>query len=711
MSNKLNHSLIEKASRASQDKKWKKALKYWQKVIDGHELQAPVLAYSKLSEAWRRLGKIEKAKETLSEGYNIYGDHLHLMIESALLAIEQKQWTSGIEYAQTIIDQSSEPDITKKAIDILYISLIATGRFEEAHSTFVKLNSKETGFEKLLENKDLRKIINLLIYTKTSGKPYASSKFPAGYQSLSISGNLIPGRHDPKKRFAKLPVDFCGKTVLDIGSNQGGMLFEIANDIKWGVGLDYDYTLVNVANMISRNEGYNNLMFYTFDLTNESLPIIQNFLPDDKIDYVFLFRTLGWVENWEAVLEYSSAISDKLIIQINGPLEKQLSKINNLYQEVVQLTDSSEESTTRDIYLCSNVPGKKTYTGRSEHEPALPVREIKVSDDKKTPAKKNKAKANTGRTVPGFGHESITEIMETRFGIAGEQNIDRITSDLIQQGGNNTAVYIHRLGNAAIVEKVTNNRGEFETAQYCFNKKHKLHSNADNYPVVIDYYGGVKNKQDDYTLYMAHYSKTCNLPTLSPEELTLLAEDIISYEQFFQGYKPSLSAKKKDTSFPQEYLLKMAGTYDHTCRDQHILADIINKLTNYNLNYQGEELYFSHGDLDSANIALRTNPQGAINGFVFLDYGKSNLLPPGFGFRSILRRSFINKKYSLIWKTLLNHYSKKMALDERIIINNSSLAAITICIRNARKLEGDPQMRELKAANGLLDYLLSNPSL
>jgi len=122
----------------------------------------------------------------------------------------------------------------------------------DTHDTqFEFVRKKITAKYEPVEKTELAKISNLLEYTKASGQKYSARIYPAGYHTIKLFGKELKGQRDPKKRIEKTPFDFYDKTVLDIGSNQGAMLFELADKIKWGVGLDYDYRMVNVANRIS----------------------------------------------------------------------------------------------------------------------------------------------------------------------------------------------------------------------------------------------------------------------------------------------------------------------------------------------------------------------------------------------------------------------------------------------------------------------------
>jgi hypothetical protein len=69
---------------------------------------------------------------------------------------------------------------------------------------------------------------------------------------------VVQGQRDPDVRHQLLHgvVDFAGKTVLDIGSNAGGMIFAKATIVKQAVGVDFDPAMVGIANRIARRLGW-----------------------------------------------------------------------------------------------------------------------------------------------------------------------------------------------------------------------------------------------------------------------------------------------------------------------------------------------------------------------------------------------------------------------------------------------------------------------
>lgn len=205
---------------------------------------------------------------------------------------------------------------------------------------------------------DAQQILNLLNYTKTSGSSYNGQDFPAGYHTVDIKGFHAAGQRHPKERFGIIPYDFTGKTVLDIGSNQGGMLFNIADKISQGVGIDYDYRLVNAANRIRSYTDTRNLGFYVFDLEKEELGLIKDFVPQGRVDIVFLLAVCMWIKNWKRVIDFAQSISDSLLFESNGEeaqQDEQLAYLRSHYKNIQLLSEKSlddKSQQNRKLYFC-----------------------------------------------------------------------------------------------------------------------------------------------------------------------------------------------------------------------------------------------------------------------------------------------------------------------------------------------------------------------
>jgi SAM-dependent methyltransferase len=196
------------------------------------------------------------------------------------------------------------------------------------------------------EERMLCQIRNILNYTKTSGSVYSADEFSAGYQTITINGQRLAGQRDPAKRIELVPVDFRGKSVLDLGCNQGGMIHEIKDAVKWAVGVDYDPRMINAANKIKAALGSENCSFFVLDLQNDPLDLIQDFLNADKVDVCFMLSICMWLTNWRDVIDFAHNISNEMVFETNGTFEQQEQQIQHLrkrYHGVHVLAEASED--------------------------------------------------------------------------------------------------------------------------------------------------------------------------------------------------------------------------------------------------------------------------------------------------------------------------------------------------------------------------------
>lgn len=192
---------------------------------------------------------------------------------------------------------------------------------------------------------ELVQLTNLLGYAKTELKSYSALLFPAGYHTLDVAGTILPGQRKPKDRLALLPFDLKGASVLDIGCNQGGMLFAAADSgLRWGVGIDHDVKLLNAANRMRTIRGDARISFYHFDVDKEDHGRILDFLPDENVDLVLLLSVCMWITQWKALLDFCSALSPKLLFETNGTEQQQSEQeryVRKLYTHIELLAGES----------------------------------------------------------------------------------------------------------------------------------------------------------------------------------------------------------------------------------------------------------------------------------------------------------------------------------------------------------------------------------
>ncbi|HET8608566.1 MAG TPA: methyltransferase domain-containing protein [Burkholderiales bacterium] len=238
-------------------------------------------------------------------------------------------------------------------------------------------------------NRSFRQIHNLLNYTKTSGSYYSALQFPAGYHSIDIDGHRLQGKRDPAQRLERIPIDFSGKTLLDIGCNQGGMLFQLDRTIKSGVGIDYDPRMINVANRIKALRGAGNLQFYVFDLEKEPLALLEDLIPVPKVDVVFLLAVCMWLKNWRSVISCAAKISDMMVFESNGTESQQAAQIaylKELYRDVTLVAEHSDDDPKqkrRKLFWCREAVAANDARVRSavKREQRSPVTESRSTGD------------------------------------------------------------------------------------------------------------------------------------------------------------------------------------------------------------------------------------------------------------------------------------------------------------------------------------------
>lgn len=208
------------------------------------------------------------------------------------------------------------------------------------------------------EDLSILKAISAVAYATELDVSYSGKTYPMGYHSLTLRGKYFRGQRECSQRLADVPYDFNGKTVLDLGCNCGGMLHCIADEIASGVGVDSERKCVNAANLIKSLNGPVNISFFTFDLDNEPLSLIDNFILDGHVDICFLLSVCVWLKNWRAVIRYAGKISDTLLFEANGDEEQQreqVAMIEACFKSVRLINAKSLDDPgmkARSLYFC-----------------------------------------------------------------------------------------------------------------------------------------------------------------------------------------------------------------------------------------------------------------------------------------------------------------------------------------------------------------------
>lgn len=174
------------------------------------------------------------------------------------------------------------------------------------------------------------------------------SKFTNNYTKIYYKGQLISeGIRDPNIRIKHIPLDFSNKTVLDIGCNCGGILFSIADKIKFGYGNDINPLAINFANGLIKKYNIENLNFKVADLSKW-----QNCNNLPKTDIIFALAIAKWIQPWKEIIKYVNA--PVVIFETHGKGNMQPEQVNWLkenYNTVELLLENYEEG-KRKLYLC-----------------------------------------------------------------------------------------------------------------------------------------------------------------------------------------------------------------------------------------------------------------------------------------------------------------------------------------------------------------------
>lgn len=213
---------------------------------------------------------------------------------------------------------------------------------------------------KSFQERNIEQIKRLLKYSYPTHELLPNGKESYGYHTTVLDNQVLPGQRDPAERIKLVPYDFIDKKVLDIGCNQGAMLFNLADKISYGLGVDIDYKLINVCNKISRYKQYN-IDFYTFDLDNENINIISDLSmkPRYAFDVVFFLAVSCWIKKWKETIDWSYEHADHMLFESNGDdiqQQEQWLYLMQTYSKVEKIADTSEDDwyqKKRKLYWCS----------------------------------------------------------------------------------------------------------------------------------------------------------------------------------------------------------------------------------------------------------------------------------------------------------------------------------------------------------------------
>ncbi len=178
-----------------------------------------------------------------------------------------------------------------------------------------------------------------------------------GYHSFNLHNINFQGQRNPKQRLSKLEghYDFEGKTVIDVGGNNGGMLFHLMEKIKRGVCADFDANCIAAGIGIKRELNLNlNLDFYQRNLEVDTMTDIYE---TEKPDIIFLLSIGSWIKRWREVYLDAARHARHILLETNNDREgePQLKLFSDLGATIKLVSDKSDDDITgnhlRKTYL------------------------------------------------------------------------------------------------------------------------------------------------------------------------------------------------------------------------------------------------------------------------------------------------------------------------------------------------------------------------
>ena len=210
-------------------------------------------------------------------------------------------------------------------------------------------------FEKkeLVFNEDeIRHIKNLLKSTvgyKLTPLAFQSwhNSLEFGYHSFQIGNLKITAQRNPVERLNNIRkyIDFTDKTVIDLGCNVGGMILHL-NEIRRGLGFDYDKKAIKVANKLS-NIFQSQCTFQSADLNRFSFSRIPSNV-DFSETIIFLFSLGSWIKNWRRLYKKAHLTGSLIVLEVNNPIEgaAQIKFFKELGRSLILISNKSKDDIT-----------------------------------------------------------------------------------------------------------------------------------------------------------------------------------------------------------------------------------------------------------------------------------------------------------------------------------------------------------------------------
>lgn len=172
-------------------------------------------------------------------------------------------------------------------------------------------------------------------------------KFSYNYTTIRVNNEvIIEGTRDPLNRINFIPIDFLGKSVLDLGCNVGGILFAISDKITEGHGYDVNPRAIDTAIEIKEKYKLDHLTFTLANLENS-----EN-IKFPKTDIVFMLSIAVWIPNWKDIINQLDP--SILIFEAHGKEHTKINQVDFLQSKFSEVSlIKTPEGDYRNLYLCN----------------------------------------------------------------------------------------------------------------------------------------------------------------------------------------------------------------------------------------------------------------------------------------------------------------------------------------------------------------------
>ena len=136
------------------------------------------------------------------------------------------------------------------------------------YSRAISFKNKILDFLNFDENRTIRKDLSLINNKNNNFFDYGVGYYYQSSDKLGLRGLRNSLFRKKQLNIEKLTI---GKSILDIGTNSGFLLFELENNFKYALGIDYNPKLIEIAKKSKNYLNLNNIEFKIQDFQSNEI--------------------------------------------------------------------------------------------------------------------------------------------------------------------------------------------------------------------------------------------------------------------------------------------------------------------------------------------------------------------------------------------------------------------------------------------------------